>query len=122
MVDGDLSNPAIASGLVVFAHGSGSSRFSERNRSVAHALNEHGFATLLMDLLTRDEERIDVVTRELRFDIPLLAERVVAAVDWCVSDERVRALPIACFGASTGAAAALAGAGSIPDRTWLGRP
>jgi dienelactone hydrolase len=113
-VDGDLANPKIASGLVVFAHGSGSSRFSERNRSVAHALNEHGFATLLMDLLTREEERIDVVTREYRFDIPLLAERVVAAIDWCVRDERVRALPIATFGASTGAAAALIAAAERP--------
>ena len=115
IVDGDLANPKIASGLVVFAHGSGSSRFSERNRSVAHALNEHGFATLLMDLLTREEERIDVKTREYRFDIPLLAERVVAAIDWCVRDERVRALPIACFGASTGAAAALIAAADRPN-------
>ena len=92
-VDGDLANPKLASGLVVFAHGSGSSRFSERNRSVAHALNEHGFGTLLMDLLTREEERIDVMTREFRFDIPLLAERVIAAVDWCVRDARVRERP-----------------------------
>ena len=114
-VDGDLANPKIASGLIVFAHGSGSSRFSERNRSVAHALNEHGFATLLMDLLTRDEERIDAITREYRFDIPVLAERVVAAIDWCVRDERVRALPVACFGASTGAAAALIAAAERPN-------
>ena len=115
IVDGDLANPRLASGLVVFAHGSGSSRFSERNRLVAHALNEHGFATLLMDLLTREEERIDFMTREFRFDIPLLAERVVAAVDWCVRDERVRELPIATFGASTGAAAALIAAAERPD-------
>ena len=114
-VDGDLASPKIAAGLVIFAHGSGSSRFSERNRSVAHALNDHGFATLLMDLLTREEERIDVVTREYRFDIPLLAERVVAAIDWCAHDERVRALPIACFGASTGAAAALIAAAERPN-------
>lgn len=114
-VDGDLANPHTADGLVVFAHGSGSSRFSERNRSVAHALNHQGFATLLMDLLTREEERIDAITREYRFDIPLLAERVVAAIDWCVHDERVRALPIACFGASTGAAAALIAAAERPD-------
>ena len=113
-VDGDLANPQTATGLVVFAHGSGSSRFSERNRSVAHVLNHHGYATLLMDLLTRDEERIDVITREYRFDIPLLARRVVAAIDWCVHDERVRALPIACFGASTGAAAALIAAAERP--------
>ena len=115
VVDGDLANPKLAAGLVVFAHGSGSSRFSERNRSVAHALNQRGFATLLMDLLTREEERIDVVTREYRFDIPLLAERVVAAIDWCASDERIRALPIACFGASTGAAAALIAAAERPN-------
>lgn len=115
VVDGDLANPKIAAGLVVFAHGSGSGRFSERNRSVAHALNDHGFATLLMDLLTRDEERIDVRTREYRFDIPLLAERVVAAIDWCARDERVRSLPVACFGASTGAAAALIGAAERPN-------
>ena len=115
MVDGDLAAPGIAAGLVVFAHGSGSSRFSERNRSVAHALNEHGFATLLMDLLTREEERVDIRTREYRFDIPLLAERFVAAIDWCGRDERVRALPIACFGASTGAAAALIAAAERPN-------
>ena len=114
-VDGDLASPQSASALVIFAHGSGSSRFSERNRSVAHALNHHGFATLLMDLLTREEERIDVITREYRFDIPLLAQRVVAAIDWCVRDERIRALPIACFGASTGAAAALIAAAERPD-------
>ena len=114
-VDGDLASPQAATGLVVFAHGSGSSRFSERNRSVAHALNHHGYATLLMDLLTREEERIDVVTREYRFDIPLLAERVVAAIDWCARDERVRTLPIASFGASTGAAAALIAAAERPN-------
>ena len=114
-VDGDLANPKLASGLVLFAHGSGSSRFSERNRSVAHALNRHGFATLLLDLLTREEERVDMMTREFRFDIPLLGERVVAAVDWCTHDDRVRALPIACFGASTGAAAALIAAADRPN-------
>jgi putative phosphoribosyl transferase len=114
-VHADLGCPEHASGLVVFAHGSGSSRFSQRNRAVAHALHEHGLATLLVDLLTRDEERVDVVTREFRFDIDLLAQRVIAAIDWSHRDEWTRALPIACFGASTGAAAALIAAADRPD-------
>jgi putative phosphoribosyl transferase len=115
IVDGDLGCPDVATGLIIFAHGSGSSRFSQRNRSVAHALHEHGFATLLVDLLTRDEERVDALTREFRFDIDLLAERVIAAIDWSGDDERIRTLPIACFGASTGAAAALIAAADRPD-------
>jgi putative phosphoribosyl transferase len=115
IVDGDLGQLDGATGLIVFAHGSGSSRFSQRNRSVAHALQEHGFATLLMDLLTRDEERIDAVTSEFRFDIERLGERVVAAVDWASQDQRVRRLPVACFGASTGAAAAVIAAAERPD-------
>lgn len=115
IVDGDLGRPDIANGLVIFAHGSGSSRFSQRNRAVAHALHEHGFATLLVDLLTRDEERVDVLTREFRFDIDLLAERVVASIDWSRYGDRTRTLPIACFGASTGAAAALIAAADRPD-------
>jgi putative phosphoribosyl transferase len=114
-VDGDLGRPDLATALLVFAHGSGSSRFSQRNRSVAHTLHEHGLATLLVDLLTREEERIDARTREFRFDIDLLAERVVAAIDWSGQDARIRTLPIACFGASTGAAAALIAAAGRPD-------
>jgi len=113
-VDGDLGRPDVAAGLIVFAHGSGSSRFSQRNRAVAHALHEHGFATLLVDLLTREEERVDEVTREFRFDIERLAHRVVAAIDWSAHDDRVRELPIACYGASTGAAAALIAAAERP--------
>lgn len=123
IVEADLGRPNVAAGLVVFAHGSGSSRFSERNRAVAHALHEHAFATLLVDLLTREEERVDVVTREYRFDIGLLAERVVAAIDWSQRDDRVVGLPIACYGASTGAAAALIAAAERPAavRTVISR-
>ena len=113
-VDGDLGRPDVAAGLIVFAHGSGSSRFSQRNRAVAYALHEHGFATLLVDLLTREEERVDEVTREFRFDIDRLAHRVVAAIDWSAHDDRVRELPMACYGASTGAAAALIAAAERP--------
>jgi pimeloyl-ACP methyl ester carboxylesterase len=115
IIDGDLGRPDVSTGLVVFAHGSGSSRFSQRNRSVAHALHEQGFATLLVDLLTREEEQVDVVTREFRFDIDRLGERVVAAIDWSTQDDQVGRLPIACFGASTGAAAALIAAAERPD-------
>ncbi|HEX6317150.1 MAG TPA: alpha/beta family hydrolase [Gemmatimonadaceae bacterium] len=107
---GDLVIPSEPRGLVIFAHGSGSSRFSSRNRSVANSLNAAGFATLLLDLLTEREDRVDQETRELRFDIPLLAERVVAAVDWARQDPRAKALHIGLFGASTGAAAALVAA------------
>jgi putative phosphoribosyl transferase len=115
IVDADLGRPDDATGLIVFAHGSGSSRFSQRNRAVAHALHEHGLATLLVDLLTRDEERLDSRTREFRFDIDLLAQRVIAAVDWSREDDRIRTFPIACFGASTGAAAALIAAADRKD-------
>jgi dienelactone hydrolase len=111
---GDLMIPHDAVGIVIFAHGSGSGRFSTRNRFVAQSLSDDGFATLLLDLLTEREERVDQVTRQHRFDIPLLARRVVAAVDWCRSDKRTQALPIGLFGASTGAAAALVAAGTRP--------
>jgi dienelactone hydrolase len=98
----------------VFAHGSGSSRFSTRNRAVAQTLEDGGFATLLLDLLTRREEAIDLRTREYRFDIDRLAHRVVAAIDWASGESEVSALPMACFGASTGAAAALIAAAERP--------
>jgi putative phosphoribosyl transferase len=101
---------------VVFAHGSGSGRFSPRNRAVAGVLVDAGFATLLMDLLTAEEETEDVRTARLRFDIPLLAERVVGAIDWLTSDSSLASLPVACFGASTGAAAALIAAAERPQR------
>ena len=116
LLDGDLVVPPGAQGLVVFAHGSGSSRFSRRNRAVAQVLEEGGFATLLLDLLTREEEQIDIRTREYRFDIDRLGHRVVAAVDWAGGEPAVSSLPIGCFGASTGAAAALIGAAERPDQ------
>jgi len=111
---GTLSAPERARGLVVFAHGAGSGRFSPRNRQVASALRQAGLGTLLMDLLTEGEERIDRRTGELRFDIELLAARLVAAVDWLGSERVTRALPLGLFGASTGAAAALAAAARRP--------
>jgi dienelactone hydrolase len=114
LIEGDLVIPANVAGLVVFAHGSGSSRFSRRNRSVARVLQSGGYATLLLDLLTREEELIDERTREYRFDIERLANRVVAAIDWVGSDSKLARLPIACFGASTGAAAALIAAAERP--------
>jgi dienelactone hydrolase len=114
-LDGDLVIPSPCSGLVIFAHGSGSSRFSSRNRQVAGALQDAGFATLLLDLLTRAEESVDAYTREFRFDIPRLGRRVVAAADWAQSQKSLRDLNIGYFGASTGAAAALIAAAERPD-------
>src|SRR5919201_693193 len=113
-LNGDLSLPADARGLVVFAHGSGSSRHSSRNRAVADSLHQAHLGTLLLDLLTEHEERSDEVTAEFRFDIPLLGERVVAAVDWATAHEPTGALPLGLFGASTGAAAALIAAAKRP--------
>jgi dienelactone hydrolase len=116
LMEGDLVVPERPAGLVVFAHGSGSSRFSRRNRSVAQTLENGGFATLLMDLLTREEEQTDRRTGEYRFDIPRLGHRVVAALDWADGEPAVADLSVACFGASTGAAAALIAAAARPDR------
>ena len=113
-VDGDLHIPARAGGLVVFAHGSGSSRFSRRNRAVAAALEGAGFGTLLLDLLTPEEEAEDERTTEHRFNIPLLGRRVVGAVEWTQQRSDLRRLPVAVFGASTGAAAALIAAAARP--------
>jgi pimeloyl-ACP methyl ester carboxylesterase len=110
----DLRVPAGAKGLVIFAHGSGSSRFSRRNRQVAEFLGERGFATLLLDLLTAQEEAIDERTTEYRFDIPRLGPRVSAAADWAAIRADIGRLPIGCFGASTGAAAALIAAADRP--------
>ena len=107
---GDLALPENARGLVIFAHGSGSSRHSPRNRFVAERINEEGLGTLLMDLLTEDEERVDDVTRELRFDIELLARRVAQVVTWAGQQKSLRQLNIGLFGSSTGAAAALVAA------------
>ena len=114
LLEGDLHLPERATGLVIFAHGSGSSRFSRRNRQVAAALESAGFGTLLMDLLTPEEERVDNVTREHRFDIELLGRRVVDTADWARAQPPMRALPVAFFGASTGAAAALMAAADRP--------
>ena len=113
-LDGDLTIPSSATGLVVFAHGSGSSRFSRRNRSVAQVLQEGGYATLLLDLLTPEEEAIDQQTREYRFDVDRLGHRVVAAIDWAASHPQLARLPVGCFGASTGAAGALIAAAERP--------
>lgn len=110
----DLRVPGGAQGLVIFAHGSGSSRFSTRNRQVAEFLGDRGFATLLLDLLTSQEEAIDVQTAEYRFDIARLGPRVSAAADWAATRADLGALRIGCFGASTGAAAALIAAAERP--------
>jgi dienelactone hydrolase len=110
ILEGNLSLPADARGIVLFAHGSGSSRLSPRNRYVAQCLNEANLATLLVDLLTPHEEAIDARTGHLRFDIGLLAERLVGATDWLARRPDTRGLRVGYFGASTGAAAALVGA------------
>ena len=113
---GDLSVPTAATGLVVFAHGSGSGRFSPRNRAVADALVQAGLATLLMDLLTPEEEAEDLRSARLRFDVQLLGDRVISTIDWLASDPNAGQLPVGCFGASTGAAAALIAAAERPRR------
>jgi dienelactone hydrolase len=115
-LQGDLTVPPGARGIVVFAHGSGSGRFSPRNRAVADVLVAAGLATLLMDLLTAEEEAVDLRTRQLRFDVGLLGRRVIAAIDWLAADATAGALPVGCFGASTGAAAALIAAAERPER------
>ncbi len=115
LIEGDLTIPVKAAGLVVFSHGSGSSRFSRRNKSVAQVLQAGGYATLLLDLLTRQEDAIDEQTREYRFDVDRLGHRVVAAIDWTAGHPQVARLPVACFGASTGAAAALIAAAERPE-------
>jgi len=113
---GLLTIPEPAKGLVVFAHGSGSSRFSRRNRFVAEILNEAGIATLLFDLLTEEEEDLDQRSREFRFNIGLLTERLIGVIDWVSKDRMTAALPIGLFGASTGAAAALGAAAARADK------
>jgi putative phosphoribosyl transferase len=113
-IEGNLSVPEGARGVVLFAHGSGSSRYSPRNRHVAQLLNEARLATLQIDLLTSHEEAIDLETAHLRFDIALLAERLVAATDWLTWQPDTRLLPIGYFGASTGAGAALSAAAERP--------
>ncbi len=114
-LEGDLDIPDGAEGIVLFAHGSGSSRHSPRNQFVAQALREGGLATLLIDLLTSEEEVIDLRTRHLRFDIGLLASRVVVATNWLLQQLDTQNLNIGYFGASTGAAAALTAAAERPN-------
>jgi pimeloyl-ACP methyl ester carboxylesterase len=109
---GSLRIPQQSRGIIAFAHGSGSSRFSPRNTYVAEALNHAGFATLLFDLLTKDEE----ADRSNVFDIPLLAERLTTTLNWTFADPRTDKLPVGLFGASTGAAAALVSAAALGDR------
>jgi putative phosphoribosyl transferase len=113
-VQADLFVPDAVTGLVVFAHGSGSSRFSSRNRAVAESLHRRHLGTLLLDLLTPEEEAVDVYTAEYRFDIERLGRRVVLATDWIEARRDIRSLPIGYFGASTGAAAALVAAAERP--------
>jgi putative phosphoribosyl transferase len=112
---GDLSVPENARGLVLFAHGSGSSRHSSRNKFVARVLNEAGLGTMLLDLLTYKEEEIDNITRQFRFDIARLSNRLAGTVQWLQQYEATRDLKTGIFGASTGGAAALITAGKIPD-------
>lgn len=114
-LEADLALPELAMGLVLFAHGSGSSRHSPRNQYVAEVLQQAGLGTLLLDLLTAEEEAVDLYTRQYRFDIPLLAQRLVEATDWASADPRTAPLPIGYFGASTGAAAALLAAVERPE-------
>lgn len=127
LLDADLALAPDAKGLVIFAHGSGSGRASPRNRMVADVLQGAGFVTLLFDLLTVAEQREDAVTGALRFDIPLLGERLIGAIDWAGQQPQIGALPIGLFGASTGAAAALVAAAARPQAVFAvvsrgGRP
>jgi putative phosphoribosyl transferase len=127
ILDGDLVVPPHAAGVVLFAHGSGSSRHSPRNRMVAERLHKAGYATLLMDLLTSEEDQIDSRTRKFRFDIPRLASRLTGAIGWLSDHAETARMPLALFGASTGAAAALVAAAEVPDHVQLvisrgGRP
>lgn len=114
-LEGSLNLPDEATAVVAFAHGSGSSRFSKRNRYVAGVLNEAGLATLLFDLLTAEEHLVDEQTRHLRFDIDMLARRLTGSVDWLGEQEELKGMPVGLFGASTGAAAALISAAERPD-------
>lgn len=115
-LDGELQIPPNAGGLVLFAHGSGSSRMSPRNQFVARMLREAGLGTLLFDLLTREEEVIDSFTRHLRFDIPLLADRLVSATRWIETVDAARGLRLGYFGSSTGGGAALVAAAKLGER------
>jgi putative phosphoribosyl transferase len=116
LLEANLNVPQSSEGIIIFVHGSGSGRHSHRNQSVAGKLNEDGLATLLLNLLTTEEEKIDNQTRQLRFDIGLLSKRLVFAIDWIINNPDTKNLRIGLFGASTGAAAALvaaAGRGAV---------
>src|SRR5438045_781670 len=113
-VSGDLVLPPRATGIILFAHGSGSSRHSPRNRYVASVLHDGGFGTLLLDLLTQAEEEVDLVTRRLRFDIGLLAGRLSEATEWLRREPETSGLAIGYFGASTGGGAAIVAAAGQP--------
>ncbi|MGZ8868531.1 MAG: dienelactone hydrolase family protein [Thermoanaerobaculia bacterium] len=115
-LQGSLIVPKSPRGIVLFAHGSGSSRFSSRNRFVAEQLRDGAFATLLLDLLTPSEEAIDARTAQLRFNVEMLAQRLVGAIDWLAEQPDAGHLPIGLFGASTGGGAALVTAAEVPDR------
>src|SRR5258706_13168471 len=121
-LEGDLTVPPDARGLVMFAHGSGSSRHSFRNRYVADELQHGNLGTLLLDLLTPAEEQADRQTRHIRFDIGLLADRLIGAMRWLDDNDDTRGLSVGLFGASTGAGAALAAAARRPDRVAAGGP
>ena len=116
-IEGNLSVPEGSKALVIFAHGSGSSRFSPRNAQVARKINAVGLGTLLIDLLTAEEEEVDVVTAEFRFDIDLLAKRLVSATEWVKKKADTKNMTIGYYGASTGAAAALIAAAKLPEHT-----
>src|SRR5919202_2177909 len=122
VLEGNLAVPDSARGVVLFAHGSGSGRHSPRNRYVARVLREAGLATLLIDLLTAQEEEVDLRTRHLRFDIGLLAERLVGATEWLERNSDTQNLKVGYFGASTGAGAALVAAGRRPGPGRAHRP
>jgi putative phosphoribosyl transferase len=115
-LEGELNISGIANGVVLFAHGSGSSRHSPRNKYVARTLHDSGMGTLLFDLLTRDEEEEEKYTRHLRFDIELLSRRLIDATNWLKTQADVASLPIGYFGSSTGAAAALVAAAELGER------
>lgn len=115
VLEGALATPRDAEGMVLFAHGSGSSRHSPRNKYVAGVLQQSRLATLLLDLLTPEEEAVDLRTRHLRFDIELLAQRLVSTTDWLARERNISKLPIGYFGASTGGGAALVAAAQRPD-------
>jgi putative phosphoribosyl transferase len=115
IVEGTLTLPPGAKGIVLFAHGSGSSRFSTRNQYVAKEFNKAKIGTLLFDLLTQEEEKTDIVTAEYRFNIPLLVDRLIGATKWLRKDPKTKRLAFGYFGASTGAAAAIIAAAKLPS-------